>query len=132
MTVELWMITAAAMLQFGLIATHGIYIFLHAGMAWGIGKRDTPMPTSDASRRIERSLLNNMESLAVFIPLLLTLHLANIASPLSQIVAASYLTARLAFALIYIANIPYIRTGVWLIGQFSLIALAVLILSPIS
>ncbi len=132
MSVELWMLTAAAALQFSIVVTHGVHIFLTAGMWWGIGRRNTGRAVSDLGRRIERTLINNMEGLAIFVPLVLVVELAAISSPLTQFAVQAYLVLRLIFALLYIANVPYVRTFVWLGGQASLVVLAYAIVSSVS
>ncbi len=124
MTIELWILTAAAALQFTIIVAHGTHIFLTAGMWWGIGRRETGRTVSDLGRRIERTLINNMESLAVFVPLVLVIQLASISTPQTQFAVQAYLVLRIVFALLYIANIPYVRTLVWIGGQVSLAFLA--------
>lgn len=124
MTIELWMLTAAAALQFTLLLTHGTHIFLTAGMMWGIGRRDNNRDVSDLGRRIERTIINTMEGLAIFVPLVLVVQLAGVSSPLTQLAAQAYIALRVAFALLYIFNVPYVRTATWLAGQACLAALA--------
>jgi uncharacterized MAPEG superfamily protein len=123
MTPELWMLAIAAALQFTLVAIHGIHISVTAGIAWGVGRRDTPVAVSDLGRRIERTLINTMESLAIFIPLILTIQLAGFSSPLVVLSGSVYLAARAVFALLYLGNVPYVRTGVWLTAMFCLLFL---------
>ncbi len=123
MSIELWMLTAAAVLQFTIVVTHGVHIFFTAGMWWGIGRRNTTRTVSDLGRRIERTLINNMEGLAIFVPLVLVVQLASVSSPVTQFAVQAYVILRIIFALLYITNIPYIRTFVWIGGQASLAAL---------
>lgn len=116
-------LAATGFLQFILLTTHGVFLFLTAGMAWGIGRRDKPIESSDLGRRIERTIINNMESLGVFIPLIITIQIAGLSTPLTEASAAIYLGARVVFSALYLGNIPYVRTAAWLTGQFSLLAL---------
>jgi len=129
MSIELWMLTIAAALQFTIVVTHGVHIFFTAGMWWGIGRRNTARTVSDLGRRIERTLINNMEGLAIFVPLVLVVQLASVSSPLTQFAAQAYIALRIVFALLYISNIPYIRTFVWIGGQACLAILAFAILA---
>ena len=129
MSIELYILTAAAILQFSLVVTHGVHIFFSAGMIWGIGRRNIATKVTDTGRRIERTLINNMEGLAIFVPLIIVIQFAGISSQLTQFFAQAYLALRVIFALLYITNIPYIRTFVWLGGQASLAILAYAILT---
>ncbi len=131
MTTELWLLAAVGALQFVLVATHGVYLFFSAGMAWGIGRRDTPAIGSDLGRRIERTIVNNMESLAVFVPLIVTIQLAGLSNSLTQTSAEVYLAARITFALLYLGNVPYLRTVAWLTGQFCLVLLGYAIIARV-
>ncbi|MCF6327322.1 MAG: MAPEG family protein [Devosiaceae bacterium] len=129
MSIELWMLTAVAALQFTIVVTHGVHIFFTSGMWWGIGRRNTTRTVSDLGRRIERTLINNMEGLAIFVPLVLVVQLASISSPITQFAVQAYVILRIIFALLYITNIPYIRTFVWIGGQACLAALAFAIIT---
>jgi len=123
MTMELWMLAAAALLQFSLISLHGTHIALTAGITWGVGRRDQPREISDLGRRIERTIINNMESLAVFVPLVLVIQIVGLSDELTRFSAQAYVLSRLVFAILYIANIPYLRTIMWLAGQGFLLML---------
>ncbi|NRB17853.1 MAG: MAPEG family protein [Rhodobacteraceae bacterium] len=125
MTPELQMLFAAATLQLALIATHGIYISVAMGITWGTGRRDTAVDIPDLGRRIERSLINNMEALSVFVPIMVLIHLIGLSTGLTLIASATFVGARVIFVLLYIGNVPYLRTAVWLVGQGSLFALVI-------
>ncbi len=123
MTLELTFLAATGFLQFTLLTAHGVFLSLTAGMAWGIGRRDKPIESSDLGRRIERTIINNMESLGVFIPLVITIQIAGFSTALTEASSAIYFSARVAFAVLYLGNIPYVRTIAWLTGQFCLLVL---------
>ena len=123
MTPELQMLFAAATLQLALIATHGFYISFALGIKWGTGRRDTAVDIPDLGRRIERSLINNMEALSVFVPIMVLIHLIGLSNSLTLIGSATFVGARVIFVLLYMGNVPYLRTAVWLVGQGSLFAL---------
>lgn len=123
MTIELWMLAAAALLQFALISLHGTHIALSAGVIWGVGRRNRPREISDLGRRIERTIINNMESLVVFIPLVLIIQISGLSDELTRFSVQAYLAARFTFAILYIGNIPYLRTVMWLTGQGLLLTL---------
>ncbi len=121
MAFEIYILIIAALIQLSLIMLHGTYIALTFGILWGTGKRDKRVIVPDMGRRIERSLVNNMENMAVFLPLIIAIAIGNLLTPTIQLIAITYIALRLAFTLIYIANIPYIRTAVWLAGQLCIL-----------
>jgi uncharacterized MAPEG superfamily protein len=127
MTPELQMLFAAATLQLALIATHGFYISFALGIKWGTGRRDTSVEIPDVGRRIERSLINNMEALSVFVPIIVLIHLIGLSNGFTLIASTTFVVARLIFVLLYMGNVPYVRTAVWLVGQGCLFALVVAI-----
>ena len=117
MTVELWTLVTMGLLQLGLVTIHGTYISLALGLRWGMGRRDQSREVSDLGRRIERSIINTMEGIAVFVPIILVIQLSGLSDNITQIASQTYVTARIVYAFIYIGNIFLIRTLVWLIGQ---------------
>jgi len=127
MTLELQMLFVAATLQLALIATHGFYISFALGIKWGTGRRDKAVEIPDLGRRIERSLINNMEALSVFVPIMVLIHLIELSNNLTLIASATFVGARVIFVLLYMGNVPYLRTAVWLVGQGCLFALVIAI-----
>ena len=127
MTPELQMLFAAAVLQLALLVTHGAYISFAMGIKWGTGRRNTAVEVPDLGRRIERSLINSMEALSVFVPIMVLIHLIGLSDSLTLIGSATFVGARVIFVLLYIGNVPYLRTAVWLVGQASLFTLVIAI-----
>ncbi len=64
-----------------------------------------------------------MESLGVFVSLDLTIQIAGLSIPLTEVSTATYFGARGVLAALYLGNILYVRTVAWLTGQFCLLAL---------
>lgn len=122
MTMELWALVYVAMLQFALLHLHGQYTAFTAGILWGTGRRDDqrPVPTSPFGNRIERVIINNMESLAVFAPLVFIITLVGISNNLTILGSEMFLGARIGYAALYLGNIPYLRTLAWFISQIGL------------
>ena len=114
-TPELLMLTGV--FHFALLFAHGGYIALTFGVVWGTGRRNKPVVTSDLSRRFDRTITNNLESMAAFIPV--TTGSLFLAAPMdwATLAATIYLSARVSFAALYLLNIPYLRTVAWITGQ---------------
>lgn len=108
-----------------LLFAHGTYIALSAGLAWGTGRRDTPVARSDLGRRFERTVTNNVESMVAFVPIMAASLLVEAHNPLTLTAALIYLLARMAFAAVYLANVPYVRTAVWFCAQLAIGTIAV-------
>jgi uncharacterized MAPEG superfamily protein len=118
--IELKVLVALALLQFLLLSLHGSYIALVPGLSWGTGRRDTLPKTNDVGRRIDRSIHNSLEALSIFVPLVMAIVLLGKSTSTTEFAALIFGGTRLAFVGIYLANIPYIRTVVWLIGMGAL------------
>ena len=66
--------------------------------------------------RARRAHLNMLESLAIFAIVVLAAHLAGRADATTALGATLFFWGRVAFALVYLAGIPWVRTAVWLVS----------------
>lgn len=124
MSFELQILFGAVALLFFLLAFQGALVPFNQGISWGIGSRDEARSLSNLQGRAARTVANHMESLAMFAPLILIAHLAEISTTLTVWGAAVFLIARIAFAAVYLAGIPVVRTGVWTIGLVGILMIA--------
>ena len=85
------------------------------------GNRDDLPPIEDWAGRAHRAHRNMLESLVLFAALVLTAHVAGRANAMTALGAQLFFWARLAYAAIYIAGIPWLRTGVWFISVIGLV-----------
>ncbi len=108
-----------------LLLFHGSYIAVAHGLRWGLGRRSEAIRKHDFDRRIERSIANNIESLAAFLPICAVALYLNADGPIYDAAALVYVVARLGFVAVYLANIPYIRTAFWFLGQGAIMVLFV-------
>ncbi|HUS98062.1 MAG TPA: MAPEG family protein [Hyphomicrobiaceae bacterium] len=63
--------------------------------------------------RAVRAHRNMLESLVLFATLVLVAHVSGKANAMTAFGAQLFFFARLAYAVIYIAGVPWLRTGVW-------------------
>jgi uncharacterized MAPEG superfamily protein len=77
------------------------------------GNRDSLPPTTGWADRARRAHLNMLESLAVFAIVVLVAHAAGLANERTALGAQLFFWGRLAYALVYLAGIPWLRTAVW-------------------
>lgn len=71
--------------------------------------------------RAARAHRNMLESLVLFAALVLVAHVAGKANAMTALGAHLFFWARLAYAVIYIAGIPWLRTAVWAVSIVGLL-----------
>jgi uncharacterized MAPEG superfamily protein len=65
--------------------------------------------------------MNMLQNLVLFAALVLTAHVAGRANAMTALGAQLFFWARLAYAAIYLAGIPWLRTGAWTVSVIGLI-----------
>jgi uncharacterized MAPEG superfamily protein len=71
--------------------------------------------------RAQRAHRNMLENLPLFIGLVLVAHLAGRANPMTLLGAQLFFWARLVYAVVYVAGVPWVRTAVWAVSAVGLI-----------
>ena len=91
-----------------------------AGVAVAAGNREgVPAPVGLAGRA-DRAAKNMLENLVLLAALLAAAALAGTPPPALALGLNVFLFARLAYWLVYLAGIPYLRTAVWTVGVVGL------------
>jgi uncharacterized MAPEG superfamily protein len=75
--------------------------------------------------RAQRAHLNMLESLILLAALVLIAVISNKTNATTLLGAQLFFWARLAYAVIYVAGIPWLRTAVWLVSVIGLILIFV-------
>ena len=75
-------------------------------------------------RRADRAHVNLVEQFGAFAGLVVVAHLAGLTNGTTAVCAAVFFWARIAHAILYLAGIPYVRTGVFTIGFLALLVFA--------
>ena len=125
MTVELWSVVGLSAVLIVLITIQGSIVPLIHGLGWGLGNRDEPRDPSVFHQRVTRTIANHMEGMAVYVPLALIAGLGGLSNSLTVLGAEIFLAARIAFAILYVIGVPYLRSlswGVATIGLFVVLA----------
>lgn len=86
-----------------------------------VGNRDPAPLLAGWAGRAERAHRNMLESLPLFIALVLIAHVAGKVDAMTLTGAKLFFWARLAYWLVYLAGIPWLRTGAWLVALAGLI-----------
>jgi uncharacterized MAPEG superfamily protein len=115
MTIDLWMLVAAAGLQWALILTAATPSIL-GDMSWALGNRETEYDGPAWSCRAKRASDNMAENLPLFAVLVLAAHVSGLANETSALGAEIFLGARVVHAGIYIAGVPAARTLIWAVS----------------
>ena len=121
MSVELQSLFGVAALFLVLLFVQGGLTPIVHGFKWGLGPRDDPRDPSVLQGRMNRIVANHLEGMAIFIPLILIAHLAGISTPITQAGAVIYLIGRIAFAGIYLAGVPVLRSASWAVSLTGLL-----------
>ena len=101
------------------IATSGAT--LEVGLPRLAGNRENMPEMSGWAGRAARAHGNMLENLVLFAILVLTARAANIGNSTTLLGAQLFFWARVAHAILYIAGIPWLRTGAWAVSVIGLL-----------
>ena len=117
MTTDLWMLLAAALLQWVLIFAAAGPRIVANGVAFSLGNRQTEAkPVALWAERLDKASHNLAENLVLFAIVVLVVHVSGNANDTSALGAEIFLAARLAHAAIYVAGIPGVRTLAYVVS----------------
>jgi uncharacterized MAPEG superfamily protein len=121
MPVELQLLVWSVALAFAqmLVAVSGAT--LEVGLPELAGNREPAPETTGWAGRARRAHFNMIESLVLFAALVLTAVVAQKTTSVTALGAEIFFWARLVYAFIYVAGIPWVRTAVWGISVVGLI-----------
>ena len=108
------------------IAVHGA--MMQVGLPTLAGNREGMAEIRGWGGRAARAHRNMLENLVLFAALVLVAALAGKTNATTLLGAEIFLYARIVYALVYIAGIPWLRTGVWAV---SVVGLAMIFLQLI-
>jgi uncharacterized MAPEG superfamily protein len=93
---------------------------LQVGLPMLAGNREGMPPLTGWVGRAERAHWNMLESLVLFAALVLIAVLANKTNPATLLGAQIFFWARVGYALVYLAGIPWLRTLIWFVSMIGL------------
>jgi len=85
------------------------------------GNRDGLRPLDGLAGRAQRAHRNTLESLPLFIALVLIAQIAGKADTMTLLGAQLFLWGRVAHWLIYLAGIPWLRTVAWAVSVIGMV-----------
>ncbi|HMA71083.1 MAG TPA: MAPEG family protein [Xanthobacteraceae bacterium] len=117
MTLLIWSV-ALTFIQM-LVAVSGAIV--QVGLSELAGNREDLLPATGWAGRAQRAHRNMLESLVFFAVLILATEITNRNSAMTGFGAQLFFWARVAYAIVYLAGVPWVRTGVWSISMIGLI-----------
>ena len=121
MTTELTLLVCAIALAFIQVLVAVAGHTLQVGVPALAGNREGIAPPTGWAGRARRAHLNMIENLLLFAGLVLVAHAAGISTSMTVLGAQIFLWARLAYAIIYVVGIPWLRTAAWVVSVVGLI-----------
>jgi len=129
MSIDLTFLVWAVLLTFAQMVVSGVGGILQVGLVRAAGNREDMPPTYQGwAGRATRAHRNMLENLVLFAILVLVAHISGKANDMTALGAQVFFYARLAFAAIYIAGIPWLRTAVFAASVFGMLLIAVQLL----
>jgi len=86
------------------------------GIPYLVSSRDEKRELTGLAGRALRAVDNSIVAMALFAPAILILAVTSNFSGASLMAAQAFLLARVAYAVVYFAGLPWVRTLVWLVG----------------
>jgi uncharacterized MAPEG superfamily protein len=105
-----------------MVAVFGAY--RQVGLTVLAGNRENMPYILGWAGRAERAQRNMLESLVLFAPLVLAAHVSGVSNPITILGAYVYLWGRVAYAFLYVAGIPWARSGAWLLSLWGMVMIA--------
>ncbi|MEQ8954679.1 MAG: MAPEG family protein, partial [Gammaproteobacteria bacterium] len=93
------------------------------GLIPAMGYQADPKPLADWAQRLKAAHYNAVENLVLFAPLVLIVEIMDIGSLATSMSAMVFFIARVVHVLSYTLKIPYVRTGAFAVGFFSLLCI---------
>jgi uncharacterized MAPEG superfamily protein len=94
---------------------------LEFGLPELAGNREDLPPATSWAGRAYRAHRNMLESLVIFAVLIIVTEITNKNSAMTGVGAQLFFWARVAYAVIYVVGVPWVRTSVWGVSVVGLI-----------
>ena len=124
MTVDLQMLVWSAALFLVQMAVAAIGANAQVGLPALAGNREGLVEMVGWAGRARRAHLNMIENLALFAALVLIAAVAGKANATTAMGAMIFFWARLAYAVIYLIGIPWLRTLAWFVSVIGMVMIA--------
>jgi len=120
----MWLLWAVALTVVQmLVAVSGAT--LQVGLPLLAGNREGLPPFTGWVGRAMRAHRNMLENLVLFTALVLTAVVAGRTNEMTLLGAQLFVWARLVYAAVYLAGVPWVRTGLWFVSMIGLVLIFV-------
>ncbi len=113
MKTELVMLVGAVALTVLQVVVAGAGAYMQVGLPMLAGNRENLPDILGWGGRAARAHRNMLESLVLFAALVLTAHATGVSNTMTVLGAQLFLWSRVAYAVLYIAGVPWARTAAW-------------------
>jgi uncharacterized MAPEG superfamily protein len=120
MTPDLKILVWTVVLTFAEILIAALAAQTQVGLPALAGNRNGLPPFSGIAGRAQRAYRNTLETLPLFIALILVAQIAGKTSATTLLGAELFFWGRLAHWLVYLAGVPWLRTIAWLVSVVGL------------
>lgn len=121
MSMELQLVVCAVALTLVQTGVAVVGSITQVGMPPLMGNREGLAEFTGWVGRAHRAHRNMLESLVLFVALALVANAAGISNAMTVLGAQLFVGGRAAFAVIYIAGVPYLRTAAWAVALAGLV-----------
>lgn len=118
---ELTLLVWSVALAFGQVLVAATGATLQVGLPALAGNREGLPAFTGWVGRAQRAHHNMLESLVLFAILVLTALVSQKTNAMTLLGAQLFFWARLAYAVVYVAGIPWLRTGVWAVSVVGMV-----------
>lgn len=124
MTPELKYLTLTAVVTALMWVPYILNVIANNGLTTAVGYPPGGLTLSPWAERLKKAHYNSVENLVVFATLVLVAHALDISNAATVSATLVYFWARIAYAVIYAAGIPWLRTLSFAVAWAALLCLA--------
>jgi uncharacterized MAPEG superfamily protein len=121
LTPELLYLVWSAALTFALVLIAVSAATLEVGLPTLAGNREPAVEVTGWAGRARRAHANMLESLVLFAILVLVAHVTGVRNAMTVLGAQLFFWGRVGHAVLYIAGVPWARTGAWAVSVVGLL-----------
>lgn len=124
MSTDLMLLVWSVLLTFAQMLVAAMGSNSQVGLATLAGNRDNLPAFTGWAGRAHRAHRNMLENIVLFAALVLVAHVAGKANATTALGAQLFFWGRLAYAVVYVAGVPWLRTGLWVVSVIGMALIA--------
>lgn len=128
MSTDLMLLVWSVLLTFAQMLVAAMGSNSQVGLATLAGNRDNLPAFTGWAGRAHRAHRNMLENIVLFAALVLVAHVAGKANATTALGAQLFFWGRLAYAIVYVAGVPWLRTLLWVVSVIGMALIALQLL----